>query len=202
MSSENVRELRDLDALRAVASPARLEILELLREHRVLTASRCAELLSTTAKSCSYHLHVLARSKLVEQVSTQDRRERPWRLTYDVAETAPLGDEEFREATDEVVRVSAHHTYQAILRFIAARHELPGHWLQATTLTSRVAMFTAEELQEWAEAVEDLTRRHVAKASSSTMPERRRVRLVTYGFPDDRSPATAQGLEPPDGDRP
>ncbi|MEU5950500.1 helix-turn-helix domain-containing protein [Micromonospora sp. NPDC047465] len=196
MSSERVRVLRDLEALRAVASPTRLEILELLREHRVLTASRCAELLSTTAKSCSYHLHVLARSKLVEQVSTDDRRERPWRLTYDVVETAPPGEEEFGEATDEVMRVSVNHNHQAVLRFMRSRQQQSAHWQQATTITSRVAMFTPDELKDWAVEVEDLTRRHVARAANSTEPGRRRVRLVVYGFPDERS-AGVEGADRP-----
>jgi DNA-binding transcriptional ArsR family regulator len=184
MPSERVRVLRDLEALRAVASPARLEILELLREHRVLTASRCAELISSTPKSCSYHLHVLARSGLVEQVGTGDRRQRPWRLTYDVMETAPPGEEEFGAGTDDVMRVSVNRNYQALLRFTRSRHEQPVRWQQAATLTSRVALFTADELSEWATAVEELTRRHVRRAARADAAGRRRVRLVGYGFPD------------------
>ena len=47
-------------ALRALAHPARLDLLDLLRVHERLTAAECARLLGTSTKSCSYHLGILA----------------------------------------------------------------------------------------------------------------------------------------------
>jgi DNA-binding transcriptional ArsR family regulator len=191
--------LRDLESLRAVASPARLAILELLREQRVLTASRCAQMLSSTAKSCSYHLHVLERSGLVEQVSTGDRRERPWRLTYDIMETEPMGEEKFGEATDELIRVSVNHNYQALINFMQWRHQLSARWRQATTITSRVTMFTADELEEWAAKLEKSTRSQIARSAASAEPDRRRVRLIVYGFPDRQGPAESADADGANG---
>ena len=71
-------------ALRALAHPARLDLLDLLRVHGTLTAAECARLLGTSTKSCSYHLRVLAGQGLVTRADeSADGRERPWRRAAD-----------------------------------------------------------------------------------------------------------------------
>ena len=67
-------------ALRALAHPARLDLLDLLRVHERLTAAECARLLGTSTKSCSYHLGILAGQGMVARVAEPgaDGRERPW----------------------------------------------------------------------------------------------------------------------------
>jgi DNA-binding transcriptional ArsR family regulator len=71
----------DAAGLRALAHPARLELLDLLRSHDALTATECAELIGSSPKSCSYHLRYLGRHGLVQEVPAArgDARERHWR---------------------------------------------------------------------------------------------------------------------------
>src|SRR3954452_6994263 len=71
--------LRDPRALRALAHPARLEILERLNTVGPATATECADVPGQSPSACSYHLRALARWGLVEETDGDDRRERRWR---------------------------------------------------------------------------------------------------------------------------
>src|SRR5579875_3842898 len=78
---ERRRRVDDPRALRALAHPLRLQILDRLMSFGEQTAAQCAEAIGSTASNCSYHLRALARVGLVERASSADRRERPWRAT-------------------------------------------------------------------------------------------------------------------------
>jgi DNA-binding transcriptional ArsR family regulator len=73
-------ELSDPRALRAIAHPARLTIVEELYQGLERTASELAELTGLTPSAMSYHLRALERWGVVERAETRDdARERPWR---------------------------------------------------------------------------------------------------------------------------
>ena len=54
-------ELSDPKAMRALAHPARLTILELLRAEGTTTATRCASEIGSSPQAASYHLRALAK---------------------------------------------------------------------------------------------------------------------------------------------
>src|SRR3954469_5478808 len=72
--------LRDPRALRALAHPARLAILERLSTEGPATATECAVTTGLSPSACSYHLRALARWGLVGETSVTDRRERRWEV--------------------------------------------------------------------------------------------------------------------------
>lgn len=72
--------LTDPGALRALAHPARLTIVDELYGGNELTASELGELTALTASAMSYHLRALERWGVVERADPRpDGRERPWR---------------------------------------------------------------------------------------------------------------------------
>lgn len=72
--------LRDPQAVRALAHPARVAVLHRLLSGEVLTATECAEVAGLTPSAMSYHLRALQRWGLVDRADpTGDGRERPWR---------------------------------------------------------------------------------------------------------------------------
>jgi len=73
-------ELTNPMAIRAIAHPARLVVIEALYDQgRELTATQAAALASTTPSAMSYHLRALERFGIVRRgSSTGDARERPW----------------------------------------------------------------------------------------------------------------------------
>lgn len=80
VEGDDVVELGDAKAIRALAHPARLIVIDALYDRGVaLTATQAAELAGTTPSAMSYHLRALERSGIVRRSdSTGDARERPW----------------------------------------------------------------------------------------------------------------------------
>src|SRR3989442_5714240 len=79
MSFGTYLELTDPKVMRALAHPARTAILNLLQEQGSATATECAEAVGESPSACSYHLRQLAAYGFVEQVPSEDGRERRWR---------------------------------------------------------------------------------------------------------------------------
>jgi DNA-binding transcriptional ArsR family regulator len=74
--------LRDPGALRALAHPARLTVVDELYQGVERTASELAELTQLTPSAMSYHLRALERWGIVERAEARgDARERPWRAS-------------------------------------------------------------------------------------------------------------------------
>jgi DNA-binding transcriptional ArsR family regulator len=72
--------LRDPGALRALAHPARLQVVDELYQGRERTASELARITDLTPSAMSYHLHALEKWGIVERAEARDDgRERPWR---------------------------------------------------------------------------------------------------------------------------
>src|SRR5690348_18390409 len=74
--------LSDPRAIRALAHPARLAILEALFPGDELTATECAALTGLSPSATSYHLKALEKWGIVESGHARaDGRDRPWRAT-------------------------------------------------------------------------------------------------------------------------
>lgn len=70
----------DPKALRALAHPVRMRLLDELGKRERITATEAAEILNTTPANCSFHLRQLARYGMVEPDEASDNREHPWKL--------------------------------------------------------------------------------------------------------------------------
>jgi DNA-binding transcriptional ArsR family regulator len=84
---EDVIELTDPKAIRAIAHPARLIVVDALYDQGLeLTATQAAELAGVTPSAMSYHLRALERFGIVRRAEAHDdARERPWvRAAHDV----------------------------------------------------------------------------------------------------------------------
>ena len=174
-------------ALRALAHPARLDLLDLLRVHEKLTAAECARLLGTSTKSCSYHLSILAGQGLVARAGepSADGRERPWRRVADEIDTAAAGTSADLQARAAATRVIAQRELDLFTAFLGQEPDEPAEWQAAFTLHTRAAVMSAGQLREWGLAVEALTREHVQRARQARAAEARPVRLTIRGFPQE-----------------
>src|SRR4051812_41338961 len=71
--------LRDPRAIKALAHPARLAVIDALFTGRRLTATECGEIAGLSASAMSYHLRALEKWGIVRRSdATGDGRERPW----------------------------------------------------------------------------------------------------------------------------
>lgn len=74
--------LTDPRAMRALAHPVRLALLEALAHAGTLTATQASELLGESPANCAFHLRTLAKYGYVEETGGGRGRERPWRRSH------------------------------------------------------------------------------------------------------------------------
>ncbi|MBW4030468.1 MAG: helix-turn-helix transcriptional regulator [Acidobacteria bacterium] len=185
MASENSRtkrsiELTDPRALRALAHPARMRLIALLRNIGPLTATQAAEHVGESPSNCSFHLRQLARWELVEQAGGGKGRERPWRATAQFTnwQQSPVRGEggEARIALD---RVLVQGYLDQIGDWFDRRPSEDDEWLAVSGLGDLSLHLTAEELRVLEKRIDTLVEPYVQR---STRPEDRPVgsRQVTF----------------------
>jgi DNA-binding transcriptional ArsR family regulator len=77
-----VHKITDARAMRALAHPLRLALLEALIHAGTLTATQASELLGESPANCAFHLRTLAKYGYVVEAGGGKGRERPWRRTH------------------------------------------------------------------------------------------------------------------------
>jgi DNA-binding transcriptional ArsR family regulator len=163
--AEERRQVTDARALRALAHPLRLALLNHLMAFGAQTASQCAQVVGSTASNCSYHLRSLARFGLVESVDPIDGRERPWRSTAtglqfgstdDAALALGVGTAE-RMLVDKQIDDEAALTRRAI----AQRDQVPEEWRDAAMLSGYALRLTPGELRQLGEELDALIRPYI-----------------------------------------
>jgi DNA-binding transcriptional ArsR family regulator len=163
--AEERRQVTDARALRALAHPLRLALLNHLMAFGAQTASQCAQVVGSTASNCSYHLRSLARFGLVESVDPIDGRERPWRSTAtglqfgrtdDAALALGVGTAE-RMLVDKQIDDEAALTRRAV----AQRDRLPEEWRDAAMLSGYALRLTPGELRQLGEKLDALIRPYI-----------------------------------------
>ncbi len=78
--SSTVRKVSDARALRALAHPTRIALLEAVALSGPLTATEAARMVGGTVPNASYHLRTLAKYGYVVEAEGRTGRERPWKL--------------------------------------------------------------------------------------------------------------------------
>ncbi|WP_034590667.1 winged helix-turn-helix domain-containing protein [Hamadaea tsunoensis] len=140
----------DPQAIRALAHPLRLDLLELLGTISPATAAHCGRILGVPQANCSFHLRQLAKYGFVEDAGPgEDRRERQWRI----AATTPRiridsgGDHLLRRQIENVV---VDREMAAIRAYVDREQDERPEWREGLGLATGVAKLTAEEAAELA----------------------------------------------------
>jgi hypothetical protein len=180
------RELRDPRAMRALAHPLRLKLLELVAREGTLTSTRASELTGESTGSCSFHLRQLAKYGFVEEAPGGRGRERPWRAArLDSRWLSVQSDAESSAAADELSAQLMERDLAALEAYLRQRHGYPPEWQEAGLMSTSMLFLTAEELQEFADEYMALVRRRLDRtADPGLRPEgARAVRAVVFAVP-------------------
>jgi DNA-binding transcriptional ArsR family regulator len=148
----DIVEMTDPAVIRAMAHPARMAILAHLSDGPA-TATECSTVADQTPSSCSYHLRTLAELGFVQEVDSDDGRERRWRLTarrYGIPKRAQ-GSPEVRAAARLWGRQWVTIEQRILSEFLAAERREPAAWQQAATFYSFDVHLTADELLDLGE---------------------------------------------------
>src|SRR5499427_2293156 len=77
-----LHKITDARAMRALAHPLRLALLEALMHAGTLTATQASELVAESPANCAFHLRTLAKYGYVVEAGGGKGRERPWRRAH------------------------------------------------------------------------------------------------------------------------
>lgn len=177
----------DPKAIRALAHPLRLDLIEALATLGPSTAARCGRHLGTSQASCSFHLRQLAKYGFVEQAPLgPDRRERTWRLTEveQACESGPV--------TAQLDRVFIQREADRMVAWVGRRDGEPAEWQDAAFVDGAALPVTAEELVALHGELRAVLEPYVGRLTDpATRPAGARVvRVVLAGTPgpDETTP--------------
>jgi DNA-binding transcriptional ArsR family regulator len=203
MVQELRKQVSDVRALRALASPIRRHLLNHLMAVGPQTASECAAVVGASPSNCSYHLRELARYGLVERAGdgrggdgrAGDGRDRPWRpaatgLSYgpapDDAADAP-GDRVAELANQRLVHAQIDDNAALLHRAIDAHDEQPAEWQRAEVLSTFGLLVTPDELVALTASVDALLRPYIGLTREEVPARAEHVHVV---FDAVRRPGT------------
>ena len=178
-------ELRDPKAMRALAHPVRLAILDHLQRYGPATATQLSPEVDASPSVTSWHLRHLASFGLVHDSDAgEDRRERWWEATA----------RGFRfTSPDDAGDVSGAAAYRALagqmfLRyhdlprrwFLEVEERLPVRWRKLSGLSNTRVVLSARELAALEEAIEALLAPYALRDAADAPRGSRGVRLMRY----------------------
>jgi predicted transcriptional regulator len=137
--------LTDATAMRALAHPLRMALLELFSVRQTLTATQASEALGESPANCAFHLRTLAKYGFVREAGGGRGRERPWTLaSRRMRVTTNQPDPQAALAADELSRLWFDRWVERTKRLLGSGDGLPG-WEEASGSTGRHVFMTAEE---------------------------------------------------------
>lgn len=186
-------KLTDPRAIRALAHPARLAIIdELYSSERELTATECADIAGLSPSAMSYHLRALEKAGIVERAgSATDGRERPWRAAGSYLQIDSTGGGAGELAAGAALGSAVlGRTVEQFQAYLARRHDEPPEWLDAVEASYGQLWLLPEEAKAIGEQFLKSMEGYRGRGQQH-LPGARRVRLAVLLFPTDEPPSPA-----------
>lgn len=179
-------EISDPKAMRALAHPVRLAILERLQRHGPATASRLSPHVGATPSVTSWHLRHLAGFGLVRDAEGgTDRRERRWAAVARGFRFEMPEDEEGRSAARVLTGEMFARNAELPLRWLMhTAPELEPEWTRIARANNTRIVVTADELAALEDALEELIAPYVVREPDRRPADGRGVRLLMYALPE------------------
>ncbi len=153
-------KLTDARAMRAVAHPVRMALIELFGYHETLTATQASELLGESPANCAFHLRTLAKYGFLREAGGGKGRERPWTLTNrTVTITEDQPDAQAALAAGELTRLWLERWIDRARSYFNVRNEMTG-WEEASGWSNRHVFLTPEETTRLREEMRRLLDRY------------------------------------------
>jgi predicted transcriptional regulator len=211
MSSEEQPQLdiTDPKAMRALAHPVRLALLDLFKVNQTLTATQAGELLGESPANAAFHLRTLGRYGFVEETGGGRGRERPWRaVSHQMNLTWEQADPQAAVAAQVLHRSWSERVLERAQRGLDMSRPMPKGWEEARQAMQDLTHLTAAELTTLGEEILALMNRYGGREDPATRPEGAEpVELLFFGYPltglvtieadvPDREPGADPDAEP------
>jgi DNA-binding transcriptional ArsR family regulator len=183
--------LRDPGALRALAHPARLMVVDELYQGTERTASELARITDLSPSAMSYHLRALEKWGIVERAEErEDGRERPWRA---VGKSLSWGSDMSVAATAAQDVVAAGYLEQlreALRRWSLVESAEGEEWRDVAGVSRSFLWLTGEEAEALSAELGETVRKHVRDRDAVEHPEgTRRVLCMVAVVPTISEPS-------------
>jgi DNA-binding transcriptional ArsR family regulator len=180
-------EPRDPQAIRALAHPVRMALIELLVHTGTLTATQASEALGESPANCAFHLRTLAKYGFVEEAGGGKGRERPWRRTHQALhfETSAPDNAEYAAAARAFEDMWFGWLLQRAQTALAAGDFWPAEWKQTSLGQQQMITYlTPAEADQLIDDLRELAGRYLDRLDH---PERRPagampVEIVTLSY--------------------
>jgi DNA-binding transcriptional ArsR family regulator len=193
----------DLDSLKALAHPLRVQIFDILSTYGEFTASGLAERLGESSGATSYHLRQLEKHGFVREIEGRGTgRERWWERTpgsvniasHDATDT-PAG-----RSAARMIWFELHRNQDRLLEDFVDRgvDVLPPEWKENAEVSTANTRLTAPQMAELLDAWQSLYQKYILKFKNQKAPGARPVQVHFNAFPvldGDVSPDVAQGSD-------
>lgn len=198
VASEEPVRLTDARAIRALAHPARLAVLDALNQRATLTATEAAEIAGLSPSAMSYHLRALAKWGIVRAADTAgadaDGRERRWEragagLTFDPP------DHGADAATAFIASHYLDQTRSQLTNWLEHQQGETDFWRENSVLAYRETWLTEQQALDVRRIADALVSKDETsqRAGAERPPGARRVRLSFLMFPIDEPAAVRPG---------
>jgi hypothetical protein len=189
MSSEDVGgelNLTDAKAMRAMAHPIRMALMELLEVVPTLTATQASEVLGESPANCAFHLRTLAKYGFVREAGGGKGRERPWtRVHQSISLTTSQQENAQAEiAAGALARVWQGRSLERIRNALLA-DSWPEGWDDAVRASDSIRFLTVEEAVQVGDEMRQILDRYIgrredpASRPAGALP----VEVAFYVFP-------------------
>jgi predicted transcriptional regulator len=179
-------KLTDPKAMRALAHPVRMSLLELLEGTGTLTATQASELLGESPANCAFHLRTLAKYGFLREAGGGRGRERPWKRAYtQIQVTSEQEDPRATVTAGMLQRVWLDRVLERARERLSSTDGLPTAWKHTQEASQTVQFLTPEETKELAGEVLEVLRRYEDRRDD---PSRRPddalpVEFLFFGYP-------------------
>jgi predicted ArsR family transcriptional regulator len=193
MSSEEPRpepleelNLTDPKAMRALAHPVRMALLELFAVHDTMTATQASEALGESPANCAFHLRTLAKYGFVREAGGGRGRERPWKFVHrSVKLSGNQGDPQAHLAAEALGNVWLDRWLGRIRR--AVLRTWPAEWEEAAQARQTLRFLTVEETAQVQREIGAILDRYIGRLTdpSSRPPGAVPVEIGVIAYPLD-----------------
>jgi len=181
------KQIEDVETLRALAHPLRVQLLGALRVEGPATASELGRRFGESSGSTSYHLRQLERYGFVEEDDDQpSKRERRWRAVHDVTSFRPrdfIRDEAGREALHVLERRQLHHLVTTAEAWQQERADWPAEWVDAAEQSDLHLRLRADDLAQLCRELLEVTQRWAANQREPDDLDARQVSVYLLAMP-------------------
>jgi DNA-binding transcriptional ArsR family regulator len=197
-------------AMRALAHPTRIRLIEELTLRGPMTATQAAAYVGESPSSCSFHLRTLAKYGFVEEAPGGTGRQRPWRAVSigQRWHSGPGTDASTQAASDTLSTHVRRRDGELLAEHLEHSDELPEDWAEATIHSNFGSWMTAEELAAMGADLLAMWQPYLDRLRdpATRPPGARLVHMFVHGFPradgapDDDTRDDGQTDAPQDGD--